>query len=175
MIKANLIKCLRSQSHLLQQQKFHFTYENKLLTYENEYMQRFLSSHSSFNARELGEVSRIISKHKPTDTLTWETYENCAMKHASSLEEIELRKVMSALIANERGSKELCSNLAARMKELGLKSSGVSEEDFQTERKRLSKLNPKAFLPLPMRIYLKGYDLRWKLFNFLQRFGLFFK
>jgi len=175
MIRTNLIKCLRSNSNLVQLQKFKITYDQRIISYENDYIQRFLSSHSSFTPRELGEVSRILAKHKPSDASTWEAFENCANRHVSSLDEFDLRKVMSALISNERGSKELCSSLAVRLKELGLNSSGVSDEEYQEVRTRLSKFRPKEFLPLPMRVYLYGYKIRWQFINFLQRYGLFFK
>lgn len=174
-MRTNLIRCIRSIPNIVKLQKFKITYDQRVRSYENEYINNFLLSHSTFTPRELGEVSRILAKHKPTDAPTWEAFENCAKRHANSLDEFDLRKVMSALITNECGSKELCSSLAKRLKELGLKSSGVTEEDYQEVRTKLSKIRPKDIFPLPIRVYLFGYKIRWQLIKFLERYGLIFK
>ena len=176
MLRTNILKRVKlSNNKLFKFQSFNITYEKTIANYEADYVKNFIASQQNFSCRELGEVSRILAKNRITDEQIWQAFEQCAERHSAILDAIDLRKVCSALVSNERVNQALYEKLTKRQKEIGMEMSGAKEQDFDQAKKTFNSAKQRKVLPRPMRVFLWGYNLRWRVTKYLERFGLFFK
>ena len=176
MLRTNMIKALKLKSTLFKTQSFKITYDQRIFQEELEQVEKFKSSTRILSAKEVSEVARLLSKNKTNDQQVWDNFEKNVLKNITSLEDVDLRKICSAFIANQRGSDEIYQNLAKKQKEIGLKMGGIDESEYETAKENFAKLkNKNKILPRPMRFFLWAYTLRWRFIARLEKSGLFFK